>query len=458
MTWPFLNRTCAGLWISESAVCSVDLARGPGGLRGCGYEKELVAEGDLTSALRRLCERMDATPDRLITHLEDAYLWHALVYPPPGLDTSSLDTWVQAEADARLPEGLVLDALVLRWTRLQDAGGAPCIAVVAARPEAIAERVDLLREAGLDPWSIGSLPLEIGNAFAFSPVWVAGYSVVIRRAAGGDTVTWFECGAPIGVDEVFDDEQLERLVGARNGKPHPIAGVAIGRPMPNGMPTSPGQPLEPLIGHGLLDMEATPAAALAVAGLCPGLPSVNLLEPIQVQQVTNRIDRRDALQLGICVGALLLVLLAGALILRVAVERHLAARAHTAVSLEPAARRRARAAEALEVERQRTAQGLALIAGRSRLAGVLDRIGRGVPARVKLDAVSWEGGEVACVVSIQGRAADAAEVAGLIETLEQAEAGRQVQLRSAEAVGVGAERSVQFAIEAGINGCDRRGE
>ncbi len=426
MTIPFLDRTVTGLFVDDMAIQRVDVERRLGRLRVSAVDTEPVGDDGVEAALRRFVDRLPPGRRTVAAALDTAHVWCVLLPPAGAMDPEAETNRVRDEVRRGLPEGLVLEDVVLRWTRLPAVDG-DRLFVACTRRDALADHIGLLRDAGLAPASVGCLTLELGHALAFDPAFTAGSAALLRLEEGGAELTRYADGVLVGVEEVLDWHDGSSLPPGTRIIPHADRPDAL-------FSMAPAAPLQPIPGHARVPAWATPASALAVARLFPALPSIDFLEPAEARQVRDADDRREATRVAAMLGLVLLLLLAGVTAAEAVLRHRMAAAEAALVDLAPRRDTLRAGRVALENDRARWLRVNASMATPTGAAGALERIGRSVPAEVVLEGIEWRETEgERLVFSVAGRSPREADIAALMEALEAGEPGHQVALVLADA-------------------------
>lgn len=158
---PALMRSAAGLHIEETLVHWYEVKHLGRRIVAGRHDAERIMEGNIQGALQRLVERVQPSHPYVHTHLDPLHLRHLVLTGPLFDELALFDVWLEEETRRHLPPGTDLDGFVRSVHVLDQHDDQIRCLVVLARPEAVAQRDALVREAGLVPLRIGTLALDV---------------------------------------------------------------------------------------------------------------------------------------------------------------------------------------------------------------------------------------------------------------------------------------------------------
>ena len=450
MKLPFIHSTIAGLAITDTEVVWVSGMRRGSRLRRLEGTHEAVENGDVQAALARLVERVRPRAPYVATHLDPVHVRYVIVQGPALDDEAGFATWLENEAARQLPPGASPDDFAIRIQVLEEADGATRCLLALTRREAVEQRRALLETVDLQPLGIGGLDVTCSAALWLNPQFAEGRSAVLRPGRDDAVLIHYRDGvlrsiASLTFGTATTAALLEEVATHMTPAPDRLfvigaeAAACIAQMRTVHLLACPLHEdiVDPRPYGGASPMAAgyTPAAALALEHLFSARGALNFLEPEAVSEQLQEIEKQGAMQATLILGSVL-----GALYLLVAfLAAYLGGKQAAAeATLDTLA------GQVMQVEESRqavtrlerdVAQAKRLVIERTRVAGVLEGVGRGTPDGLWLEVLALEAGALEPPhLTLRGMAYREGDVASYLNYLERRPFAKSVQLLYAEAI------------------------
>lgn len=452
MRVPFIHSTAAGLAITDTEVVWVSGTRRGSRLRQLEGTHEAVEDGDVRAALARLVERVRPPDPYVATHLDPVHIRHVIVQGPALDDEAGFDAWLEDEAVRRLPPGASPDNFAVRVQVLEQAEDSTRCLLALVRREAVEQQRALLEAVGLLPLGMGSIDVACSAALWLNPEFAEGQSaVLLLRPDEGvllhyqdgllQAIVSLSCGSATTDALSLVEEVATHMTPTPDGLfvMGTEAAEFIAQARDAGLFECPLH--EGIVGPTLYGKESSmsasyaPATALALQQLFSAREALNFLEPEAVSEQLQEIEKHEAMRTVLMLGSVLGVLYLLVTLLAVYLGEEQAA---AEAALDKLAGQVAQVEEVHQavtrLERD-VAQAERLVVERTRIAGVMEGIGRGVPDSLWLEALALEADALdGAHLTLTGVAYQEGDVARYLEYLERTSFATSVRLLYAEAV------------------------
>lgn len=443
MRLPFLHETGAGVYLTDTTACWVQLTRLRDQFTEVRTAEVPIVAGDVEAALQALVTDVAPPTPFVVSHLAPVHLRPLLLEGPGFDDPESRQAWLTTHVEAALPSGATAD-FVHRLHLLEGSEEATRALVLLARREAIEERENLFAEAGLTLISLTSAADSIAYGLAYLPAFLTGLSwVLVARPDEADLLAYAHGiltqrhTIPIPPSEArFCDEVMLPLMTqqARSASLYVVGHEAAKIAQQLREKEAPASPVH--LATLVLPAQETrapltpsklPAAALALQQVYPTLDVLNLLPPETVAARHEGANQAEARRTGLLVGGLVGSLLLLTLLFGWGLDW---AQQHTARDLVRLADRVAavKAAEtrvaALDAKVQQARQ---LVHARTPLAPALAWLGATLPDSVWLQGLTMTNDPTPAFV-LQGLAFEEQQVAAYLRRLESHDSAPEVRL------------------------------
>lgn len=450
MNIPFIDTGVAGLYLGETELVWVAATRrGRSTLRHPIVDREPV-EGDVDEALHRLIARVQPSRPYVYTHLAPFHLRHRVVQGPSLDDPLAFDTWIQAEAQHHLPPGASLKDFVLRFHTLEEGEGYTRGLLAMVSRGVVTQWLSLLSEVGLEPLSVTSIDVAVGEALMLNEAVVTEQTTVAFSHEQEMSLLTYEGGllkaietVPAGTASADATILLQQIALHVEPSSVLITGTEAAHLEALAQETA-------LLGNdvrqAVLDLPGTtssswsdpafvPAVSLVVPLLFsrPRLP--NFVEPAVVQERQQAQEKQHAMRAILGIGAVLGLLYLLLTIVSFYLGHQADAAEATLFELNDQVTRIEKRRRELKQLEHHVAQAEQLVTERTQIAEKLARIGLGAGDTLWLDAVTFDTSrEVPKTVTISGMAFSERDIAAYLHHLEKIAIASQVRLLYSESV------------------------
>lgn len=451
MTLPFIHTTVSGLHFAGTELIWVSGTRLGSRLSRLQGVQEAVEDGDVAAALIRLVERVKPPTPYVVTHLDPLYVRHMMVQGPAFDDEDGMAAWVQQQARHLLPPGAVPDDFVFRPQLIEQTEEHTRCLFAFARREAVEACEALLEAAGLRPLCISSLDIATGEAMRVETDFAEGRTAVLLLKPDDAALLHYQGGMlqtllplPFGtaggdvaalLEETMThltppDRMFVMGAGAAAFVAQARAMHLVDWPVREGR-----MDLASYVASPPLSEVHQPAVAMTLQQLFAFPETLNFMSPETAYAWFQESEKHEAIRAVLFIGGVvgMLYLLLTCMTFYVTVkqmESEATLQQHAGLVADMDA-----AQEALKQLTREVDQAERLVVERTHVAGVLERIGRGLSQGLWLETVTLNTDTPdAAHLTLAGVAQEGGNVALYLQYLEDAAFATNVRLVVTEAV------------------------
>jgi len=441
---PYLHHTGVGLSLERHRIVLTEIVRLRDTVRVERVVARPVEDGRIADALKQLVNELGDVHPFVTTHIDSIHVRHHVLSVPPFDYPDERDQWIEQKISGVLPSSVSAEEFVVRYTITDHENGSASCLVGIVRKSVVESRCSIIREAGLLPVAVSTIPCALGHAYVLDVDFMAGPSWVLWNGERETTLIRYELGAPSAVHDVSrlsgeNPRHLETALTTVLGSVSPARRAHIR--------LAGNLPLEPVSESAYIALSFLPpgglggtasgdisrasltAAGLAMKQVFTGLPGLNFLSTEQISAVRQLREKSDTKSFARGVALLVAVWFVVVSIMNVGVNQ-LAADTRSALAA------RSLDVTQLEAEHAELARLETLLEGAQRVlqdsrpvTPLLDIIGSAVPQGLWLTELSIvEVNNAGLNVDIVGLANDDPIITSFLESLRSAEVVRDVRL------------------------------
>ena len=456
MKLPFIQHNGIGIHITQHAIRWVEISRINEKLKLKKVAVEKV-ENDLASSLNKLIGKLNISFPYVTVNIDGSHVKQKLIELPDFDEQEYLQYWVEEQQKDLIPKGLNQEEFVIKHHFVGVEPEQRYALFITARKQAIVDRVELLRTAGLKPVAITTGHLQAGYGLAFDEKFIDGKAPLLSIYEDGSTLHLYNqgvlskyyelSGSWASISEAVD-EAITILVsdGSSQNLKEQIIHVAASEYYNEAEPPSTFtepfakntvmvQLLSELSGvDNSISSDFAIACGMAIRQLYPAMDTINLLGAEEHEIITKEIQKKDAFLTGILSGGAVVLVFLLLMIAQFFLSSNLENATQQVARMSDKIDRVNLVAEKVTHLNDQVVQARALVEGRTSMAEMLEVTGRSLPNRVWLNELSFSKSETGNEVTLYGYAHNDALVAALMERLEKETETQNVRLIYSESV------------------------